>query len=148
MSRIEWDVCKKKNMEHISHTGAVLGGSSVKRLNNGFKPLTVMALSVVVSAVVVLAVGAFYALLDPILQELRAGRVKEEDGAEVRMLGLSCCVFSWTLTYLNYYKPGLVPPTLLTLLCSDKHERDFLLDYGVALLNGTMATFTVIWNLT
>ncbi|XP_061640914.1 ADP-ribosylation factor-like protein 6-interacting protein 6 [Phyllopteryx taeniolatus] len=147
-------------MEHISHTGAVLGGSSVKRLNNGFKPLTVMALSVVVSAVVVLAVGAFYAVLDPILQELRAGRVKEEDGAEVRMLGfwsilvlsvltgLSCCVFSWTLTYLNYYKPGLVPPTLLTLLCSDKHERDFLLDYGVALLNGTMATFTVIWNLT
>lgn len=30
----------------------------------------------------------------------------------------------------------------------DKHNRDFLLDYGVALLNGAMATLTAIWSLT
>ncbi|XP_061692510.1 ADP-ribosylation factor-like protein 6-interacting protein 6 [Syngnathoides biaculeatus] len=145
-------------MAHVSHTGAVPGGSSVKP-PKGFKPWTLAVLSIVVSAVVVLAFGAFYALLDPILQELQAGRVKGEDGAEVPMLGfwsilvlsvitgLSCCVFSWTLTYLNSYKPGLVPPTIATLLCSEKPQQDLLLDYGVALLNGCMATFTVIWSL-
>ncbi|XP_077370560.1 ADP-ribosylation factor-like protein 6-interacting protein 6 [Festucalex cinctus] len=147
-------------MQHTSQPGAVLGGRSIKH-RTGFKPWTIVVMSAVVSAVVVVAVGAFCALLDPILQELRAGRVKEEDGAEVRMLGFwsilvlsvlagfSCCLFSWTLTYLNSYKPGLVPPTLLSL-CSfrDKHNQDFLLDYGVALLNGVMATITVIWSLT
>ncbi|XP_019723702.1 ADP-ribosylation factor-like protein 6-interacting protein 6 [Hippocampus comes] len=147
-------------MDHLSPTAAMAGGSSMKH-RNGVKPWTVVAMSGVVSAVVVVAIGAFCALLDPILQELRAGRVKKEDGAEVRMLGfwsvlvlsvlagLSCCVFSWTLTYLNSYKPGLRPPTLLAL-CSfrDKHNRDFLLDYGVALLNGAMATLTAIWSLT
>ncbi|XP_057683822.1 ADP-ribosylation factor-like protein 6-interacting protein 6 isoform X2 [Corythoichthys intestinalis] len=91
--------------------------------------------------------------------KLRAGRVKEESGAEARMLGfwsilvlsifagLSCCFFSWTLIYLNSYKPGTVPPTLLTLLCRDKNNKDLLLDYGVAVLNGSMATLAVIWNL-
>lgn len=38
---------------------------------NGVKPWTVVAMSGVVSAVVVVAVGAFCALLDPILQGKR-----------------------------------------------------------------------------
>ncbi|XP_057683813.1 ADP-ribosylation factor-like protein 6-interacting protein 6 isoform X1 [Corythoichthys intestinalis] len=145
-------------MEHRSQSGAVVKRSSVKH-RLGFKPWTVVVASVVVSALVVAAVGVLCALLDPILQELRAGRVKEESGAEARMLGfwsilvlsifagLSCCFFSWTLIYLNSYKPGTVPPTLLTLLCRDKNNKDLLLDYGVAVLNGSMATLAVIWNL-
>ncbi|XP_049611508.1 ADP-ribosylation factor-like protein 6-interacting protein 6 [Syngnathus scovelli] len=145
-------------MENPSHTGAVVGGRSMIH-RNGVKPFTVVAMSGVFSAVVVVAAGVFCAVLDPILQELRGCRVKEENGSEVRMLGfwsilvlsllagIACSAFSWTLTYFNSYKPGLLPPTLLTL-CRDQHNRDFLLDYGVALLNGAMATFTVIWSLT
>uniref|UniRef100_A0A3P9DQN9 Uncharacterized protein n=1 Tax=Maylandia zebra TaxID=106582 RepID=A0A3P9DQN9_9CICH len=70
------------------------------------------------------------ALLHPILKELRAERVTGEDGTEEKMLGFwsllvlsvlvgcICCVFSWMLTYLDSFQPGMDFPTLL--VCS-KH---------------------------
>ncbi|XP_037618276.1 ADP-ribosylation factor-like protein 6-interacting protein 6 [Sebastes umbrosus] len=126
---------------------------------NGHKPWSVVVLSVLGSAVAVAAVGCVCALIYPILKELRAERVKREDGTEERMMGFwsilvlsvlvgwICCVFSWTLTYLDSYQPGRALGTPLTLT----HFRDVSglhMGYGVAVLNGVMAMLTVIWSLT
>nr|XP_057941976.1 ADP-ribosylation factor-like protein 6-interacting protein 6 isoform X2 [Doryrhamphus excisus] len=142
-------------MENRSYTGTVGGVGSLVKL----KLWPEMLLSVPVSAAAVVAVGVFCAFLDPILQELQAERVIEDDGTEVRMLGFwsilvlsvlagsICCFFSWTVAYLNNYKANMVPPTV-PLLCRDALEQGLLLDYGVAVLNGVMASLTVIWSLT
>ncbi|XP_070786842.1 ADP-ribosylation factor-like protein 6-interacting protein 6 [Enoplosus armatus] len=123
---------------------------------NGPKPWPVVVLSVMGSAVAVAAVGCFCSFVYPILKELRAERVRGEDGTEQRMLGFwsilvlsvlvgcICCVFSWTLTYLDSYEPGMAFPTPLTLA----PIRGFHMGYGVAVLNGVMAMLTVIWSLT
>ncbi|XP_054480069.1 ADP-ribosylation factor-like protein 6-interacting protein 6 [Anoplopoma fimbria] len=109
------------------------------------------------------AVGCVCALIYPILTELRAERVMGEDRTEERLLGFwsilvlsvlvgcICCVFSWTITYLDSYQParllGSPPPTL-------DHMRDgwmdhgFHMGYGVAVMNGIMAMLTVTWSLT
>uniref|UniRef100_A0A3P9D188 Uncharacterized protein n=1 Tax=Maylandia zebra TaxID=106582 RepID=A0A3P9D188_9CICH len=64
------------------------------------------------------------ALIYPILKELRAERVTGEDGTEEKILGFwsllvlsvlvgcICCVFSWMLTYLDSFQPGMDFPTL------------------------------------
>ncbi|KAM8722836.1 ADP-ribosylation factor-like protein 6-interacting protein 6 [Acanthopagrus schlegelii] len=119
-----------------------------------------VVLSVLGSAVAVAAVGCFCALVYPILKELRAQRVRRQDGTEERMLGFSSilvlsvivgcisCVFSWTLTYLNSNQAGVVVPTLTLAHFRDVSGRGFHLGYGVAVLNGIMALLTVIWSLT
>ncbi|XP_030607550.1 ADP-ribosylation factor-like protein 6-interacting protein 6 [Archocentrus centrarchus] len=118
------------------------------------------ALSVLGAAGAVAAVGCFCALVYPIIKELRAERVRGEDGREERMLGFwtilvlsavvgcICCVFSWTLTYLDSYQPGMAFPTLLTLPhFRDVYDHGFHMGYGVAVLNGIMAMLTAIWSL-
>ncbi|XP_074520899.1 ADP-ribosylation factor-like protein 6-interacting protein 6 [Halichoeres trimaculatus] len=79
----------------------------------GPRQWSVTVLSVFGSAAAVAAVGCFCALVYPILKELRAERVRGEDGTEQRMLGFwsisvlsvlagcICCIFSWTLTYMD-----------------------------------------------
>lgn len=126
----------------------------------GPEPRPAAALSVLGSAGVAAAVGCFCALVYPILKELRAERVRGEDGREERMLGFwtilvlsavvgcICCVFSWTLTYLDSYQPGMAFPTLLTLPhFRDVYDHGFHMGYGVAVLNGIMAMLTAIWSL-
>ncbi|XP_008278000.1 ADP-ribosylation factor-like protein 6-interacting protein 6 [Stegastes partitus] len=140
-------------------TGEGPAGSPVAP-RNGPKPRAAVVLSVLASAVTVAAVGCFCALVYPIVKELRAERVRGEDGTEQRMLGFwsilvlsvlvgcICCVLSWTFTYLNSYQPGMVFPTLLTLAhFRDGSGHDFHMSYGVAVLNGIMAMLTVIWSL-
>ncbi|KAM7365244.1 hypothetical protein PAMP_016189 [Pampus punctatissimus] len=120
----------------------------------------VFALSVLLSSAAVAAAGSFSALIYPVLSELRSERVRGEDGTEVRMLGFwgilvlsvlvgwICCVLSWTLTYLDSYRPGMVFPTPLTLTCfRDVLGHGLHMGYGVAVLNGIMAMLTVIWSL-
>lgn len=112
-----------------------------------------LVLSVLSSALVLAAVGCVCALIYPVLKELRELTVKGEDGTEQRMLGFwsilalslvvacLCSAFSFCLTHLDstYSKthPQGPPPD------SDRA----LLDYGMAVLNGVMAMFTVIWSL-
>ncbi|XP_030009675.1 ADP-ribosylation factor-like protein 6-interacting protein 6 [Sphaeramia orbicularis] len=121
----------------------------------------VFLVSVVGSAVAVAAVGCFCALLYPILKELRAERVRGQDGTEQRILGFwsilvlsllvgyICCVLWWTLAYLDSYRPGSGFQNPLTLThFRDSSGHGFHLDYGMAVLNGVMATLTVIWSLT
>ncbi|XP_033472072.1 ADP-ribosylation factor-like protein 6-interacting protein 6 [Epinephelus lanceolatus] len=127
----------------------------------GPKSWSVVVLSVLGSAVAVAAVGCVCALIYPILKELRAERVTGEDGAEHRMLGFwsilvlsliagcICCAFSWTLTYLDSYQPGLASGTLLTLAhLRGVSSHRLHIGYGVAVLNGVMGMLTVIWSLT
>lgn len=123
-------------------------------------PRAAVLLSVLASAVTVAAAGCFCALVYPIIKELRAERVRAEDGTEQRMLGFwsilvlsllagcICCIFSWTFSFLDSFQPGMLFPTPLTLeRCRDGSGRGFLMSYGVAVLNGVMAMLTVIWSL-
>ncbi|CAJ1087143.1 ADP-ribosylation factor-like protein 6-interacting protein 6 isoform X1 [Xyrichtys novacula] len=129
---------------------------------NGPKQWSFTVLSVLGSAVAVAAVGCFCALIYPILRELRAERVKGEDGTEQRMLGFwsilvlsllagcICCVFSWTLTYMDSQQPNRESPTHLQTPADFRETpaHGFHMSYGVAVLNGIMAMLTVIWSLT
>ncbi|KAM4710924.1 ADP-ribosylation factor-like protein 6-interacting protein 6 isoform 2-T3 [Anableps anableps] len=115
-----------------------LGGSGRPR-SSGLAPWLTVTVSVVGSAAAVVAVGVLCALFYPILRELRAERLRGENGTEERMLGFwsillisavagcSSCIFSWTLTYLDSYQPGTAAPSLLSLLdfrcCRIKLER-------------------------
>ncbi|XP_034533653.1 ADP-ribosylation factor-like protein 6-interacting protein 6 isoform X2 [Notolabrus celidotus] len=117
----------------------------------GPKQWSYTALSVLGSAVSVSAVGCLCALIYPILKELRAERVRGDDGTEQRMLaGCACCVFSWSLTYLNSHQPSRESPTHLLKPADirDISAPGFHMSYGVAVLNGIMAMLTVIWSLT
>ncbi|XP_039997805.1 ADP-ribosylation factor-like protein 6-interacting protein 6 [Xiphias gladius] len=128
-------------------------------IRNGPKRWSVVALSALGSAVSVAAAGCVCALVYPILKELRAVRVRGEDGTEERVLGFwsilvlsvlagcICCVFSWTLTYLDSYQPGMAPPTPLARF-RDVSGHGLHMGYGVVVLNGIMAMLTVIWSLT
>ncbi|XP_070850333.1 ADP-ribosylation factor-like protein 6-interacting protein 6 [Chaetodon trifascialis] len=143
-----------------SMSGEGQGGSTTRPFTTrkGPKLWSVVVLSALVSAAAVAAVGCFCALIYPILRELRAARVREQDGAELRMLGFwsilvlsvfagcICCVFSWTLTYLDSHQPGMGLPTLAHF--RDASGHGFHMGYGVAVLNGVMAMLTIIWSLT
>ncbi|XP_040037591.1 ADP-ribosylation factor-like protein 6-interacting protein 6 [Gasterosteus aculeatus] len=123
-------------------------GTSVPR--DGRRPWSGVALSVLGSALVVVAGGFFCALVYPILRELKA------DWTEDRMLGFwsilalsllvgcICCVLSCTLTCLDSYPTTTVTPAHLRALS----DQDVHLGYGVAVVNGLMAMLTVIWSLT
>ncbi|XP_026157407.1 ADP-ribosylation factor-like protein 6-interacting protein 6 [Mastacembelus armatus] len=139
-------------------TGGLTGPAFSNR--SGSKPWSVVALSVLGSVLAVAAVGCFCALIYPILKELRAETVRGEDGTQVKILGFwsilvlsvfvgcICCAFSWTLAYFDSYQPGMVFPTPLALAhLRDVSGHGFHLGYGVAILNGIMATLAVIWSL-
>lgn len=134
---------------------------SARTAQQGCKPWFRVASAVVLSATAVAAMGCVCALLYPVLKELRAVRVTAEDGAEQRMLGfwsilalsalvgIICCIFSWTLSYLDSGQPGRAFPSPLTpLSCRDEPAHVVHMSYGIAALNGVMAMLTVIWSLT
>ncbi|KAJ7345748.1 hypothetical protein JRQ81_001698 [Phrynocephalus forsythii] len=61
-----------------------------------------------------------------VLRDLRYEETKTEDNIEANILGfwsllvlsiisgLSCCSFSWTVTYFDSFEPGMFPPTPLS----------------------------------
>uniref|UniRef100_A0A8C4S6P6 ARF like GTPase 6 interacting protein 6 n=1 Tax=Erpetoichthys calabaricus TaxID=27687 RepID=A0A8C4S6P6_ERPCA len=77
--------------------------------------------------ILILCVIAFIlAFLYVILKDLRSEKERGEDGTEINILGfwgllvlsltagLTCCSFSWTLTYFDSFEPGMFPPTPLS----------------------------------
>ncbi|XP_029942247.1 ADP-ribosylation factor-like protein 6-interacting protein 6 [Salarias fasciatus] len=117
-------------------------------------------LSALASAAVVSAAGVFCAFCYIILKDLRADRVRREDGTEERMLGFwsilvlsvlagcICCSLSCILTYLDSYGPdGASPTSWSPTHCRDVSGQECYVSYGVALLNGIMAMLTVVWSL-
>ncbi|XP_030639237.1 ADP-ribosylation factor-like protein 6-interacting protein 6 [Chanos chanos] len=118
-------------------------------------------LSMLCCIVILLLVALFFAFLYIILKDLRTARIIAEDGSEVRILGfwsllvlsslagISCCSFSWTLTYFDSFEPGTFPPTPLSPTRLRRLTgHSFHLGYNMAILNGIVAALTVIWCLT
>ncbi|KAG7466952.1 hypothetical protein MATL_G00147890 [Megalops atlanticus] len=111
--------------------------------------------------VVILSVIAFLlALMYLILRELRSERVTTEDGSEIKLLGfwsllvlstiagISCCSFSWSLTYFDSFEPGMFPPTPLSPVRLRRMTgHSFHMGYSMAILNGIVAALTVLWCL-
>ncbi|XP_018093131.1 ADP ribosylation factor like GTPase 6 interacting protein 6 S homeolog isoform X2 [Xenopus laevis] len=64
------------------------------------------------------------------------------------LAGLSCCSFSWTVTYFDSYEPGMFPPTPLSPARFRKMTgHSFHMGYTMAILNGVVAALTVLWCL-
>ncbi|KPP61897.1 ADP-ribosylation factor-like protein 6-interacting protein 6-like [Scleropages formosus] len=62
--------------------------------------------------------------------------------------GISCCSFSWTLTYFDSFEPGMFPPTPLSPARLRKMTgHSFHMGYSVAILNGIAAALTIFWCL-
>ncbi|XP_020513863.2 ADP-ribosylation factor-like protein 6-interacting protein 6 [Labrus bergylta] len=145
----------------VRHGGSVAPGRPVHGTGTGPKRWWFTVLSVLGSAAAVAAVGCVCAFIYPILRDLRGERVRGEDGTEQRMLGFwsilvlsvlvgcICCVFSWTLTYIDSQRPSRAFTTLHTPAdFRDVSGQSFFMGYGVAVLNGIMGMLTVIWSLT
>nr|DBA19745.1 TPA: hypothetical protein GDO54_015528 [Pyxicephalus adspersus] len=94
-----------------------------------------------------------------VLQDMRYEK-ESEDGVKTSVLGfwsllvlsliagLSCCSFSWTVTYFDSFEPGMFPPTPLSPARFRKMTgHSFHVGYTMAILNGIVAAFTVLWCL-
>ncbi|XP_018598659.1 ADP-ribosylation factor-like protein 6-interacting protein 6 [Scleropages formosus] len=111
--------------------------------------------------IIMLSIVAFFlSLFYVILKDLRTASVTTEDGSEVKLLGfwsllvlstvagISCCSFSWTLTYFDSFEPGMFPPTPLSPARLRKMTgHSFHMGYSVAILNGIAAALTIFWCL-
>ncbi|CAI9601473.1 unnamed protein product [Staurois parvus] len=104
----------------------------------------------IVSILAVLLVFAYI-----ILQEMRYGK-ESEDGMKTSILGfwsllvlslvagLSCCSFSWTVTYFDSFEPGMFPPTPLSPARFRKMTgHSFHVGYTMAILNGIVAALSL-----
>ncbi|XP_030065722.1 ADP-ribosylation factor-like protein 6-interacting protein 6 [Microcaecilia unicolor] len=110
---------------------------------------------------VILSVVAFLlAFVYVIMKDLRSEKERHDDGLETSLLGfwsllilsltvgLSCCSFSWTVTYFDSFEPGMFPPTPLSPARFRKLSgHSFHLGYSMAILNGIVAALTVVWCL-
>ncbi|XP_066543757.1 ADP-ribosylation factor-like protein 6-interacting protein 6 [Amia ocellicauda] len=110
--------------------------------------------------VILSAIAFLLAIFYVILKDLRSEKVTTEDGIEINLLGfwsllilsviagISCCSFSWTLTYFDSFEPGMFPPTPLSPARFRKLTgHSFHMGYSMAILNGIMAALTVVWCL-
>ncbi|XP_069472531.1 ADP-ribosylation factor-like protein 6-interacting protein 6 [Ambystoma mexicanum] len=117
-------------------------------------------LSVFCCLLLLAGLAFFVAFLFLIMKELQSAKEKNEDGMETRLIGfwsllvlsltagLSCCSFSWTVTYFDSFEPGMFPPTPLSPARFRRMTgHSFHMGYSMALLNGIVAALTVIWGL-
>ncbi|XP_060633065.2 ADP-ribosylation factor-like protein 6-interacting protein 6 [Anolis sagrei] len=95
-----------------------------------------------------------------VLRDLRYEKARAEDTVETSILGfwtllvlslmagLSCCSFSWTVTYFDSFEPGMFPPTPLSPARFKRMTgHSFHMGYSMAILNGIVAALTVVWCL-
>ncbi|XP_043924977.1 ADP-ribosylation factor-like protein 6-interacting protein 6 [Protopterus annectens] len=110
--------------------------------------------------VVVTVIAILLAICYLILKDLHSEKEKNEEGIEVGVLGfwtllvlaavagMSCCMFSWAVTYFDSFEPGMFPPTPLSPARFRKISgHSFHIGYTMAILNGIMAALTVMWSL-
>ncbi|XP_069838822.1 ADP-ribosylation factor-like protein 6-interacting protein 6 [Dendropsophus ebraccatus] len=116
-------------------------------------------LSMVCCLVVVSILAVLLFVLYIVVQDMQSGKVNE-DGVKTSHLGfwtllvlsliagLSCCSFSWTVTYFDSFEPGMFPPTPLSPARFKRMTgHSFHMGYTMAILNGIVAALTVLWCL-
>ncbi|XP_075685410.1 ADP-ribosylation factor-like protein 6-interacting protein 6 isoform X1 [Rhinoderma darwinii] len=116
-------------------------------------------LSMVCCLVVVSILAVLFVVLYIVIQDMQTGKVNEE-GVKTSPLGfwvllvmsllagLSCCSFSWTVTYFDSFEPGMFPPTPLSPARFRRMTgHSFHMGYTMAILNGIVAALTVLWGL-
>ncbi|XP_076152948.1 ADP-ribosylation factor-like protein 6-interacting protein 6 [Alosa pseudoharengus] len=153
---------KRASLHETSQQGMSMSikSSPQQKYKSDRKQWPARILSILLCVIVVSVIALFFAFIYVILKELKAEKIIREDGTEVRLLGfwsllvlsslagISCCSFSWTLTYFDSYDPGTFPPTSLS---SSRLRRmtghSFHMGYSVAILNGIVAAFTAMWCL-
>ncbi|XP_062972605.1 ADP-ribosylation factor-like protein 6-interacting protein 6 isoform X2 [Elgaria multicarinata webbii] len=95
-----------------------------------------------------------------VLRDLRYEKGKTHESIETSLLGfwsllvlalmagLSCCSFSWTVTYFDSFEPGMFPPTPLSPARFKRMTgHSFHMGYSMAILNGIVAALTIVWCL-
>ncbi|XP_060113233.1 ADP-ribosylation factor-like protein 6-interacting protein 6 isoform X1 [Heteronotia binoei] len=95
-----------------------------------------------------------------VLKDLQSEKGKTDESIDTNILGfwsllilalvagLSCCSFSWTVTYFDSFEPGMFPPTPLSPARFKRMTgHSFHVGYSMAILNGVVAALTVIWCL-
>ncbi|KAG9471791.1 hypothetical protein GDO78_022747, partial [Eleutherodactylus coqui] len=116
-------------------------------------------LSMVCCLVVVSILAVLFVVLYIVIQDMQIAKVNE-DGVKTSLLGfwsllvlslfagLSCCSFSWTVTYFDSFEPGMFPPTPLSPARFKRMTgHSFHMGYTMAILNGIVAALTVLWCL-
>ncbi|MEE6489296.1 hypothetical protein FKM82_015528 [Ascaphus truei] len=110
--------------------------------------------------VIVCILAFLLAFLYLVMQEIPSEKEVNEEGEKTSLLGfwsflvlsliagLSCCSFSWTVTYFDSFEPGMFPPTPLSPARFRKRTgHSFHIGYTMAILNGIVAALTVLWCL-
>nr|XP_028601875.1 ADP-ribosylation factor-like protein 6-interacting protein 6 [Podarcis muralis] len=95
-----------------------------------------------------------------VLRDLRSEKGKTDENIETSILGfwsllvlslmsgLSCCSFSWTVTYFDSFEPGMFPPTPLSPARFKRMTgHSFHMGYSMAILNGIVAALALVWCL-
>ncbi|XP_075036995.1 ADP-ribosylation factor-like protein 6-interacting protein 6 [Mixophyes fleayi] len=142
--------------EQFGHNGTVK--SQVVTSKRG-KRWPARLLSMLCCLVVVSILAVLLAVLYIVIQDMQSVKVNE-DGVKTSLLGfwsllvlsliagLSCCSFSWTVTYFDSFEPGMFPPTPLSPARFRRMTgHSFHIGYTMAILNGIVAALTVFWCL-
>uniref|UniRef100_A0A8D0ED81 ARF like GTPase 6 interacting protein 6 n=1 Tax=Salvator merianae TaxID=96440 RepID=A0A8D0ED81_SALMN len=116
--------------------------------------------SVLCCLLAVILLAFLLAIACLVLRDLQAEKGKTNDNIEISMLGfwsllilalitgLSCCSFSWTITYFDSFEPGMFPPTPLSPARFKRMTgHSFHMGYSMAILNGIMAALATVWCL-
>ncbi|OCT63482.1 ADP-ribosylation factor-like protein 6-interacting protein 6 [Xenopus laevis] len=143
--------------EEFGHNGTVVSQVVTAKRH---KRWTARILSMLCCLVVVCILSVLLAVLYLVVQDMRSGREINDEGEKISLLGfwslltlsilagLSCCSFSWTVTYFDSYEPGMFPPTPLSPARFRKMTgHSFHIGYTMAILNGVVAALTVLWCL-
>ncbi|XP_074857956.1 ADP-ribosylation factor-like protein 6-interacting protein 6 [Carettochelys insculpta] len=158
----------QEEAEVVAGGGSVSqGGDPLPRKRNGTlqalpagKRWPARACSVLCCLLAVSALAFLLAIACLVLKDLRSEKEKNEDGVETGLLGfwglfilalttgLSCCSFSWTVTYFDSFEPGMFPPTPLSPARFKRLTgHSFHMGYSMAILNGIVAALTIVWCL-
>ncbi|XP_029461367.1 ADP-ribosylation factor-like protein 6-interacting protein 6 isoform X3 [Rhinatrema bivittatum] len=107
----------------LAYTESVDPGSKIFSRN---KKWPARALSMLCCLLIVSIVAFLLAFVYVIMKDLRSEKESSDGGLETSLLGfwsllilsltvgLSCCSFSWTVTYFDSFEPGMFPPTPLS----------------------------------
>ncbi|TFK14643.1 phosphatidate phosphatase LPIN1 [Platysternon megacephalum] len=155
---------------HETVSGVRQGGAPLPPLSHkrngvlmappGGKRWPARACSMLCCLLAVSALAFLLAIACLVLKDLRSEKEKNEDGIETGLLGfwglfvlalmtgLSCCSFSWTVTYFDSFEPGMFPPTPLSPARFKRLTgHSFHMGYSMAILNGIVAALTIVWCL-